>query len=228
MNPAEKERHLVRTADGSYTLYQPDVGEHYHSVNGALAESRHVFLESGLQFFMGEKGSPAVRILEVGFGTGLNFLLSWMYCAEKQIRLDYTGIEAFPLPLPLMKETGYEAYVGETSMNTFYAHYPEALLETVQPDDHTQLRIENTEWPVFTSEKGFDVVYFDAFASARQPEMWEDESIGKAASLLEPGGVFVTYAITGKMKRQFRALGFRVQKIPGAPGKREMLRAIKL
>lgn len=230
------ERHLVQTADGSYTLYQPEMNEHYHSVNGALAESRHVFLQQGLQYYLGLKGVEKVgsvgkveniSILEIGFGTGLNFLLTADYCMKQNLQLNYTGIEAFPLQNELMEKTGYADFIDKKLASDFYSVYKQALVEKVTVNDNVQLEIAQVVWPDFASQNQFDVVYFDAFASARQPEMWENESINKAASLIKPGGVFVTYAITGKLKRQLKALDFTVQKAPGAPGKREMLRAVK-
>lgn len=226
-------RHLVKTADGSYTLYQPDMNEHYHSVNGALAESRHVYLQQGLQYYLGLKNVgeagkvESVSVLEIGFGTGLNFLLTADYCSRHKTHLDYVGIEAFPLQKELMEKTGYADFTDKNMAGDFYARYAQALTEKISLNTHCNLEIVQTIWPDFNRQKQFDLVYFDAFASARQPEMWEDESIAKTASLLKPGGVFVTYAITGKLKRQLKALDFMVQKAPGAPGKREMLRAVK-
>ncbi|HVV55998.1 MAG TPA: tRNA (5-methylaminomethyl-2-thiouridine)(34)-methyltransferase MnmD [Mucilaginibacter sp.] len=233
---------IVQTADGSNTIYSTDVGEHYHSTNGALQESRHVFLNSGLIYFL-EKDMPkvspyggdriaiglegAVSILEVGFGTGLNFLLSAEYCMSNGIRLDYTGIESFPLNKEFVMQTGYDQYIAQPVWDSFIHQYPDAINQRVNISPSCQLMVSHDELLSFRSNQLVDIVYFDAFASARQPEMWSEEAITHAASFLKSGGVFVTYAITGNLKRNMKDLGFSVEKAPGAPGKREMLRAIR-
>jgi len=220
---------LVKTADGSNTIFNTEVGEHYHSTHGALQESRHVFVQSGLAYFL-EKNPVAnsVSILEVGFGTGLNFLLSADYCAAGNISLDYAGIEAYPLSPEMIRTTGYEQYLSAETWTTFLECYEEALKSRIDLNPSCQLQIANRKLQAFRSDQQFDLVYFDAFASARQPEMWEEAAIGHTIQFLKPGGVFVTYAITGNLKRALKALGCKVEKAPGAPGKREMLRAVKV
>jgi tRNA U34 5-methylaminomethyl-2-thiouridine-forming methyltransferase MnmC len=217
---------LVPTGDGSNTIYNALVGENYHSTHGALQESRHVFLNSGLVHFL-RNGQTDVSILEVGFGTGLNFLLSADYCTDKGISMDYTGIEAYPLETALITQTGYNQYVSPTVWQQFQQQYEDALNSPVSISPHCQLLIAHCKLPEFTSEKQFDIIYFDAFASARQPEMWDEATISHTVSFLKPGGIFVTYAITGNLKRALKTLGCKVEKAPGALGKREMLRATK-
>lgn len=219
---------FVITADGSKTLYHAAVGEHYHSINGALQESKHVFQQAGLAYFLAERGTKECAILEVGFGTGLNFLMSAAYALEHGLRLDYCGIEAFPLSAEVIRSTGYDSYVEASIWNSFSACYASALQETVAFNDAIQLRVAAEKVLDFQSEKKFDVIYFDAFAAVHQPDMWTAETLGHVCQFLAPGGVFVTYAITGNLKRTMKSLGFAIQKAPGAPGKREMLRAIKL
>ncbi|HEY8782882.1 MAG TPA: tRNA (5-methylaminomethyl-2-thiouridine)(34)-methyltransferase MnmD [Mucilaginibacter sp.] len=249
---------IVKTADGSNTIYNPQVGENYHSKHGAVAESRHVFLNSGLVYFLdaqassksppldgGEtlaatavsfKVSPTggdlegarVSILEVGFGTGLNFLLSADFCTDKGITLDYTGIEAYPLSLEMISQTGYHQYVSEELWRQFIINYGTNLLLPVKLLPCCQLQIANCKLSDFQSEKQYDIIYFDAFAANYQPEMWDETAISHTVHFLKPGGVFVTYAITGNLKRSLKALGCNIEKAPGAPGKREMLRAVKM
>lgn len=218
---------LVTTGDGSATIFNARVGENYHSRHGALQESRHVFLHSGLEFFLAGHPSPAVSVLEVGLGTGLNFLLSADHCESARIRLDYTGIEAFPLDREMIRQTGYQQYVSETVWNDFTAGYERSMTEPVRVGEHCALTTAHTTLMDFRSDKRFDVLYFDAFAAIHQPEMWEPEALQHITAFLRPGGVFVTYAITGNLKRAMKALGFTVEKAPGAPGKREMLRAVR-
>ena len=217
---------IVTTADGSNTIYNGAVGENYHSRHGALQESKHVFLSSGLKYYLDNNPSTSASILEVGFGTGLNFLLSADYCAENQINLNYTGIEAYPLTAEMICQTGYDQYISQKTWNSFLDRYAEALKTAIQVYS-CQLQIAHCQLLEFNSQGQFDVIYFDAFAAIHQPEMWNEEAIAHTVQFLRPGGIFVTYAITGNLKRMLKSLGFKVEKAPGAPGKREMLRAIK-
>jgi len=218
---------FVITGDGSKTIYNSEVGENYHSRHGALQESRHVFLKSGLEFFLANSPSQDVSVLEVGFGTGLNFLLSADHCISNGINLDYTGIEAYPLSAEMICQTGYGQYVSPAVWTGFTGNYRDSLINPVQIVETCQLQIAACKLLDFRSDKQYDVIYFDAFASIHQPEMWDEDAISHTLSFLKPGGIFVTYAITGNLKRIIKGLGLRVEKAPGAPGKREMLRAIK-
>jgi tRNA U34 5-methylaminomethyl-2-thiouridine-forming methyltransferase MnmC len=220
------ELQIVLTADGSNTIYNPQVGENYHSKNGALQESLHVFVNAGLKYFLDTSSLKEVSILEVGFGTGLNFLLSADFCTRHQIQLDYTGIEAYPLTPQIIAQTGYEQYVPSSIWESFTEQYAVTLKNTVVFNPFCNLKIEDCKLLDFNSTPQYDVVYFDAFAVAHQPEMWNEEAIGYTIKFLKPGGVFVTYAITGNLKRLLKSLGLTIQKIPGAAGKREMLRAV--
>jgi len=235
---------LVKTADGSNTIYNSRVGENYHSKHGALQESRHVFVNAGLCYYLdnmrSSKVSPTggdlegasegarVSILEVGFGTGLNFLLTADECSAKKILLDYTGIEAYPLTAEMISQTGYNQYVSPAIWQGFVRHYMELLKGPMMVNTCCQLQIAHCQLLDFNSEKQFDIIYYDAFAAASHPAMWDEAAIGHTIRFLKPRGVLVTYAITGNLKRTLKALNCKVEKLPGAPGKREMLRAVKL
>lgn len=216
---------ITPTADGSNTLYNETIGEHYHSKHGALQESKHVFIDAGLKF--ASAGKSDISILEVGFGTGLNFILSFEYCTQNKIKLDYNSIEAFPLTLDVINQTGYAEYVAPSIWNDFTANYDLALIKPQNISPLCILEIPHTTLAEFNADRKFDVIYYDAFSVQHQPEMWSDAMIAHACSFLKPGGTFVTYAITGKLKRAVKANGFTIEKLPGAPGKREMLRAVK-
>ncbi|WP_343522385.1 tRNA (5-methylaminomethyl-2-thiouridine)(34)-methyltransferase MnmD [Pedobacter sp.] len=216
---------ITLTADGSNTLYNETIGEHYHSKHGALQESKHVFIEAGLKFTVADQAE--ISVLEVGFGTGLNFILSFEYCEANNINLHYTSIEAFPLTSEVIEQTAYSAYVPEVIWSDFIANYNNALKAAQKLTPHCTLEIRHTTFAEYQNEQKFDIIYYDAFSVQHQPEMWSDEIIAHACSFLKPGGTFVTYAITGKLKRAVKACGFTIEKLPGAPGKREMLRAIK-
>jgi tRNA U34 5-methylaminomethyl-2-thiouridine-forming methyltransferase MnmC len=217
---------ITPTADGSNTLYNETIGEHYHSKHGALQESKHVFIDAGLKFASVDQSE--ISILEVGFGTGLNFILSFEYCEQNNINLNYTSIEAFPLTSEVIEQTGYSTYVPAEIWSNFITNYPDALKATQKLTSLCTLEIPHTTLAEYHTDQKFDVIYYDAFSVQHQPEMWSDEIIAHACSFLKPGGTFVTYAITGKLKRAVKACGFAIEKLPGAPGKREMLRAIKV
>jgi len=216
---------LTQTADGSNTLYNETIGEHYHSKHGALQESKHVFIDAGLKFASQDKSK--ISVLEVGFGTGLNFILSYECCTENNIELAYTSIEAYPLTTDVINQTGYSEYVSAEIWNSFVANYEKSLESIQRLSPLCELEIPATTLAEFKTQKKFDVIYYDAFSVQHQPEMWTDEIITRVCSFLKPGGTFVTYAITGKLKRAVKACGFSIEKLPGAPGKREMLRASK-
>jgi tRNA U34 5-methylaminomethyl-2-thiouridine-forming methyltransferase MnmC len=219
---------IVTTADGSNTIYNALVGENYHSRHGAVQESRHVFVHSGLEYFLAhsDTDNSAVSVLEVGFGTGLNFLLTADYCTQQQINLTYTGIEAFPLTVEMLGKTGYDQYLAAPIWQSLLQNYLSALSSPTSLNNRVMLHVADSTLADFTSALKYDVIYFDAFAVLHQPEMWSEEAISHTLKFLKPGGVFVTYAITGNLKRTIKALGLQVEKAPGAPGKREMLRAV--
>lgn len=223
-----QEMEFVTTGDGSKTLFNEQIGECYHSKHGAVQESKHVFIHTGLDYYIQQHQLDKVAILEVGFGTGLNFTQTLAYIADKQVEIDYVGIEGFPLPLEVIQEIGYDAFVSEEDWKNYISHYKDALTGTIQINKQALLHINHTLLINFNSSKIFDIVYFDAFAAVHQPEMWSDEALAHVAKFIKPGGVFVTYAITGNLKRSMKALGFTIEKAPGAPGKREMLRATKI
>ena len=167
------------------------------------------------------------QILEVGFGTGLNFLLTADYAQEHQIEIHYSGIEAYPLPAGMIPETKYDQYISSEIWNSFLQNYTNSFSGVVEINPDCTLEIIESPLMDFRSKNKYDVLYFDAFAAVHQPEMWTNDSLSHICSFLKPGGVFVTYAITGNLKRSMKALGFQIEKAPGAPGKREMLRAVK-
>ncbi|MCJ0742515.1 tRNA (5-methylaminomethyl-2-thiouridine)(34)-methyltransferase MnmD [Pedobacter montanisoli] len=218
---------LVQTADGSNTLFNPIIGEHYHSSHGALQESEHVFIQSGLKHFLSLEETNHVRILEVGFGTGLNFILTLDFCLQNNIKLQYTGIEAFPLSVDIIKQTGYQNFVTPETWDIFTENYEKAKTSKVQLTANCTLEIKHLALEQFTSTDKYDIVYYDAFSVRHQPEMWSNEIIAHTCSFLKSRGIFITYAITGNLKRAVKSCGFEIEKIKGAPGKREMLRALK-
>lgn len=218
---------LTQTADGSNTLFNEEIGEHYHSAHGALQESKHVFIEAGLKHGLEKPDANEINILEVGFGTGLNFLLSYAYCESLNKMLNYHSIEAFPLPTEVIVSTAYQQYIPQNIWDSFITKYQDCLNHEVKVSENCNLEISHTTLQNFSTIELFDVLYYDAFSVRHQPELWTDEVISHACSFLKTGGIFVTYAITGNLKRAVKRCGFEIEKLPGAPGKREMLRAYK-
>ena len=225
---------IVKTADGSNTIYNSQIGENYHSKHGALQESMHVFIKSGLLYFLEKKvfsgesvETPKVSVLEVGFGTGLNFLLSANICTEMKAHLKFTGIEVFPLSPDMLSQVNYGQYIEKGIWQKFVGNYENAFSVPVEINPYCELKIANCPLLDFHHDLQHDIVYFDAFAVAQQPEMWDEKAISHTLQFLKPGGIFVTYAVTGNLKRILKTLGCELEKLPGAPGKREMLRAVK-
>ena len=223
----EEMNKIIQTADGSNTLYNETIGEHYHSKHGAVQESLHVFIDAGLKKAIQDSTTPTVTILEVGFGTGLNYILSVNHCLKNDIQLNYTGIEAFPISKEELLLTNFGNYVPAPVWESLTANYEQAIGHIVQLFPTQQLEIALCTLTAFKSNVLFDVIYFDAFSVQHQPEMWTDEILAHTCSFLKSGGIFVTYAITGNLKRALKKVGMTIEKLPGAPGKREMLRATK-
>ena len=219
---------IILTEDGSKTLYNETIGEHYHSTRGALQESKHVFLEAGLVHTAALFPEQEISILEVGFGTGLNFLVSMDYVLQHQISLRYTGIEAYPITAEELMSIDYNNFISPAVWQAFTANYSQCINNRIHIFPGQSLEIVKQGLADVPVDNTYNLVYYDAFSLQYQPEMWSNEIIEHTASFLKPGGVFVTYAITGNLKRALQSFGFKIEKLVGAPGKRQMLRATKL
>ena len=219
---------IILTEDGSKTLFNETIGEHYHSTRGALQESKHVFLQAGLVHTASMFPAEELSVLEVGFGTGLNFLVSMDYALEQQLSLRYTGVEAFPITDEELRSTDYQEYVKPELWAEFSSRYSACIDQRQELFPGQSLEILKMGIAEVPSVPSYHLVYYDAFSLQYQPEMWSNEVIEHTASFLRPGGVFVTYAITGNLKRALTSFGFEVEKLVGAPGKRQMLRATRL
>lgn len=207
------------TSDGSPTLFVPEINEHYHSVHGAMAESRHVFIEAGLKKALENTDRP-LQVLEIGVGTGLNLFLSSMG-SEK---IHYTGIEPFPPDAELLKQ--YHAFFPEIPADFGAKMYASPEMEVAISECLTFLWMRKT-WDDFPAEKTYDLIYMDAFSPEKQPELWTEAALKKIALVLRPGGICVSYCARGAFRRELQAAGLQVEKLPGPPGKREMVRAWK-
>lgn len=217
---------IITTSDGSHTLRNSRLKETYHSVHGAVQESMHVFIGNGLEYYGAHHPGERISILEVGFGTGLNALLSAQHTMHTDIRIHYTTLEPFPLPEEVWSVLNY----GDPDKG---GHLYRALHQAawnrevpVSPE-FTIVKIDKSLHDAVLNAM-YDIVYFDAFAPQIQPELWSYGALGKVVSRLNAGGVFVTYSAKGQLKRDLKTLGMAVETLPGPPGKNEMVRGIRL
>ncbi|CAI8452537.1 MAG: tRNA 5-methylaminomethyl-2-thiouridine biosynthesis bifunctional protein MnmC [Cryomorphaceae bacterium] len=214
--PIASPRHLAVSADGSPTLWVPELDEHYHSIHGALTESQHVFIDAGFKAI----SADPVRILEVGLGTGLNAALTLQQREDR--RVEYTALEKFPLTAEEIN-----ALVPEEDTDTRnILGAPAAQRICIAPGFEFSLLVEDLR-SYAPDDRQFDLIYFDAFAPSAQPELWTDEIFANMFRVLSPGGALVTYCAKGVVKRSMKAAGFEVERLPGPPRKREMTRAWK-
>jgi tRNA U34 5-methylaminomethyl-2-thiouridine-forming methyltransferase MnmC len=216
-------REIKITGDGSTTIFLPQLGEHFHSIHGAVVESEHVFIEQGLRQTEGIN----IMVFEMGLGTGLNALLSWLVAEKKQCRLVYHGIEQYPLPDSIIDKLNYPAILGADSSDKLRMIHSapwdqEACLSPV----FTLVKIHGNLLEFVPSTR-YHIIYFDAFSPDKQPELWEVGVFHKMFNMMLPGGILVTYSAKGEVKRRLKTAGFIVQVLPGPPGKREMIRAVK-
>lgn len=220
-------RNIVTTSDGSKTIGLQGLNEHYHSVHGALQESLHVFIKNGLQFHL-EIGLQSVNVLEIGFGTGLNFLTTMNHLMHQPVSLEYTGLEAFPLRAHILNDLSYDKQFAEEiiSFCQNVMKCPNKVLVSSKLQVKAQQVTERVE-KIHLPKEHFDLIYFDAFGPRVQPEMWNLDVFLKMFETLTIGGCLVTYCAKGEVKRTLKSAGFRVESLPGPPGKREMTRALK-
>lgn len=213
---------LLVTGDGSHSLVNHELNETYHSRHGAVQESTHVFLRQGFD----QLNRSSIRLLEIGFGTGLNAWLTWQAAVTKKITVDYESLETQPLPSHIWQALNYASQVRNSDFQRLHT----AAWDSRVPLD-SFFSIHKREVSLLTcalTGSAYDLVYFDAFAPQKQPELWQTPVLAKVAEAMVSGGVFVTYCAKGQVKRDLRSVGLQVETVPGPPGKREMIRAIKM
>ncbi len=222
------ERQVVLTKDGSHTISIPELNVTYHSIHGAIQESKHIFIEAGLKASDLFSYIGVHQILEIGFGTGLNALLTLMEADKHKNRIYYTGIDLYPLSEQHATALNYCELLNEPDYQRLFMKMHEGPWdEMFEITDYFRLtKIKNSVLN-FTSDNFYSVIYFDAFAPTAQPELWTKEVFEKLFNMLNPEGLLLTYCSKGDVRRAMIAAGFTVEKIPGPPGKREILRAGK-
>jgi len=216
---------VVVTADGSRTLSADDTGsEIYHSRHGALQESRYVFIRQGLDFFGSQapKADP-LFILEIGFGTGLNAILAMQWAQLHKYDVRYVGLEPNRVEINLLHELDYPTLLDVSKHDFVDLHTENGLSRPFFEAKIITNKLEDYSLP----QPVFDLCWFDAFSPRFQPDIWQEENFKKVYELLKPGGRMVTYSAKGEVQRALKSTGFTVEKLPGPPGKREMLRATR-
>jgi tRNA U34 5-methylaminomethyl-2-thiouridine-forming methyltransferase MnmC len=217
-------REVRITGDGSHTVYVAELNEPYHSTHGAMRESQHVFIEQGLQKTV---RSP-LRILEIGFGTGLNLLLTLAASNEMGIAVHYHTVEKYPLIPSEYSALNYQKLIRNIPEGAFMAIHESPWDHHIDLTDTFSLFKEKADIRLMEPGTGYNLVYFDAFAPDKQPHLWSEEVFKKIYNCMNPEGLLVTYASKGSVRRTMSACGFRIEKVPGPPGKREMIRACRI
>lgn len=229
---------LEITEDGSHTLYVPELDEHYHSTHGAIQESMHVFIDAGLRHCNKEH----IHLLEIGFGTGLNGLLTLLEAEKLQKKVFYHTLERYPLAEAAAMQLNYPEQIATgaktppvvddkktTRMFHLLHQTPWERATTITPS-FTLLK-EETDFShpeQFLPPRQYDLIYFDAFAPGKQPEMWRETIFQRLSTLCGDDAILTTYCAKGAVRRMLQSAGFTVERLPGPPGKREMLRATKM
>jgi len=218
-------RKIVTTADGTTSIHITETEEQYHSNHGAILEANHVFIQSGLQYLISKTSKP-ISIFEMGFGTGLNCLLTCLASVKENISIHYTGIESSPVNLAEIEQLNFHTQLGIQKEEFLKLHQLE-WEKKHQINDQFSFFKTREMLQNYSAKEKFDVIYYDAFGSQTQPELWTRAITDKLFDMVQPNGVVVTYSAKGSFRRDLAASGFFVERITGPPGKRHMIRAVK-
>ena len=222
-------REIIKTGDGSTTIFLPEWNEHYHSKHGAVQEAQHVFIRTGFLHFLNNKEPDAISILEIGFGTGLNALLTFFEAEKSKTKVNYTGVEAYPVPAEELKFLDFpEVGTGTNTSEVLERLHESSWEKSAEISPFFSLKKEKKFFSEISAVEKFDLIYFDAFGPRVQPDLWSEEVFRNMFKALKQNGVLVTYSAKGDVRRAMQAAGFTVERLPGPPGKREMLRATKI
>ena len=215
---------IVKTSDGSHTIYVPELNEHYHSIHGAVQESQHIFIREGYD----NCNAEPLNIFEAGFGTGLNALLTSVRAVKENREVYYTSIEKYPVGSDLIMSLNHYEFAGPDGKRIFELIQSSPWEQMNCICNNFNLRKINGDLSDYIPEYPIDLVYFDAFGPDKQPSMWTREIFERISSAMRSGGILVTYSSKGEVKRNLRSAGFYVKLLPGPPGKREMISAKKI
>ena len=221
-------REIIITGDGSSTIHIPEWNEQYHSKHGALQEAKHVFIDMGLKPAFNKGENAEIAILEIGFGTGLNALVTWEEANKNSRKINYTGVEAYPVAKEEVEKLNFSEILEDAEAIKFFDKIHKTEWEIKLPiTPFFQLIKQKKFFQDIEDLELYDLIYFDAFGARVQPELWSVEIFKKMFNALKDNGVLVTYAAKGSVRRAMLEVGFVVERLPGPPGKREMLRATK-
>ena len=215
---------LIITEDGSHTLFVPAIDECYHSTHGAVQESKHIFIEAALK----RCTKTEIRVLEIGFGTGLNAFLTMIEAERSDKKIHYTSLEKYPVEVRKALQLNYPEAFPAVSREIFELLHTSVWGEEVQIGSNFWLTKTEADFTQFSFNEMFDVVYFDAFSPEKQPEMWSVELFEKIFIQCNPGAALTTYCAKGVVRRAMQSAGFQVERLPGPPGKRQILRSTKI
>ncbi len=216
-------RELLITGDGSTTIHLPEWNEQYHSKHGAIQEAYHVFIKNGLNLFDND-----LAILEIGFGTGLNAFITLLEAERRKININYLGVEAYPISSNEVSMLNYAQILAVLNKQIlFNTMHQTPWEENIAITSWFQLEKVQAQFENISYQNQFDLIYFDAFGARVQPQLWTETIFKKMYAALKSNGVLVTYSAKGSVRRAMQAVGFTVERLPGPPGKREMLRAQK-
>lgn len=211
------------------TIHLPEWNEQYHSKHGAIQEARHVFLKMGLYYLQENRKFSELSILEIGFGTGLNAFLTLLEAENLKLKINYTGVEAYPVSSKEIRHLNYPEAAGAGNREDLFKKLHECEWEKeLAISDCFSLTKRQIKFDEIRVAELYDLIYFDAFGARVQPELWTKEIFEIMYRALKNRGVLVTYAAKGSVRRAMISAGFKVEKLPGPPGKREMLRAVKI
>jgi tRNA U34 5-methylaminomethyl-2-thiouridine-forming methyltransferase MnmC len=215
---------IILTEDGSHSLLQNELNETYHSIHGAIQESRHIFIDAGLK----QCAKDTIKVLEIGFGTGLNAFLTQLETELSGQKVHYTTIELYPLSTASASLLNYPDLLAPEKKDAFYQLHTSPWQNNIQLTSQFELYKIKEDFSTMVLTGNFDLVYFDAFSPEKQPEMWTEERFRMIFSCCNPGAILTTYCAKGNVRRNLQSAGFQVERIPGPPGKREILRAKKI
>ncbi len=215
---------IINTADGSHTIYVPELDEHYHSVHGAVQESAFIFINNGFDVC----NADPLSILEIGFGTGLNALLTAIKSMTGTREVNYTSIENHPLDTKIISSLNHYKFAGENGKEIFHQIHSSRWNLSVNICKNFNLKKIETDFTKEQPSGRYDLIYFDAFGPDKQPGMWTREIFTSISAVTNKNGIFVTYSAKGEVKRNLKACGFDVTLLPGPPGKRQMISAVKI
>lgn len=221
-------REIIKTADGSATIYLPEWNEHYHSKHGALQEAQHVFIRTGFHHFLEKMKPLEVSVLEIGFGTGLNAMLTYFEAEKEQVSVNYTGVEAYPVSSEELAALDYSGVISkEGAASVFSSMHDAPWGRREEISSFFKLQKQQMFFSDIRAENSYDLIFFDAFGPRVQPDLWSEKIFKLMYRALKEDGVLVTYSAKGDVRRAMQSVGFIVERLPGPPGKREMLRATK-